>query len=69
VPLATAIYQQRLETVFAASQRRKKWRVVVDARRTCQMLEATLLIKLYRKQSTDWQISLGAPFHKTFILL
>jgi hypothetical protein len=36
-------------------------RVERDARRTSQMLEAVLLIKLYRKRSIGWQISLGEP--------
>ena len=38
-----------------------KWRVVVDEMRTLQLPEIQLLIQIYRKRSTGWQISLDEP--------
>ena len=37
------------------------WRLVVDARRTSQVIETSLLIKLYKKRSMGALISLGKP--------
>jgi len=42
-----------------------QWRLEVDARRTTQPLEISLLVKLYRKRSMGALISLGEPINET----
>ncbi len=39
----------------------KNWRVVVDDRRTLQLPEIQLLVKIYRKRSMGWLIALDEP--------
>ncbi len=45
--------------------KRKQWRVVVDEKRTLQVQEIQLLIKLYRHRSMGKLISLGEPINTT----
>ena len=37
------------------------WRVVVDEKRTLQLPEIPLLIKIYKKRSMGWLIALDKP--------
>lgn len=39
------------------------WRLVVDARRTLELSEIQLLVKIYRNRSMGWQISLSEPIN------
>jgi hypothetical protein len=39
----------------------KKQRVVVDEKRTLQLIEIPLLVKLYKKRGMGWLIALDEP--------
>jgi hypothetical protein len=51
------------ESIGQGLPERRQWRVVVDEKRTLQLPEIPLLIKIYRKRSMGWQISLDKPIN------